>query len=636
MTQIAPPTLDTTIYERNLAALRKADPTLADRLVKATDKIMSPTQAVTRDGKLSFQTVQPDGMAHWLGRTSIPSVRAPALLANFEAGEANVLLPGIREGTETYLLTRQLSRHRAVFVWEQQTTPIGLVLRLHDLADAITDERVVFIVCSLDELTGTLVDWLNQHPGHLCPDRIMMWPWQQPGDLVACRSAIQAAYTRIEERRNQVLGEQRAQLASLVRSIDTISAAAGPTPSGTAPSLAMLSLHARDDVWRLCSGFAQAARGLGWRLASTGVQKPGDVHPLARLSQLAVQSEGGTDCALLLEITRHDVRDIWPANGPVVSWFGPLGRIDPTLPARLGKHDPLVVTSSQLAERAIEAGVEPSRVSVCPLPCLATAATNTEIADSSVDATPPDTDGRPIDVAVVANLAPTDPESHGHRLPTHMRVWNTAIDLLKARIDAFTENQIEPLLARAEEKVGSRIEDAAPRRAMVHSLGTSVANTLLWRAIVQTLVKNDISVAIRGHGWSAVPDVDWDGPAGSLADREAFFRRAKIVVHADVTGTVSLDTLLAAGAGAVLLARRHPEDDRTGGLVTLLALQQEMVGFRTVRELVAHVRWLLEKPADAKKIADRARRRCLSEHSPECRLRALWAVATSFFTAHPG
>ncbi len=612
------PMLEPAVFESNVAALHRTDPALAGRLTSTGQATgFCPVLTATRDGRRNFRITRPDGVVEWFGRTSIPSVRADALLERFEPGHANVLLPGIGEGSEARLLTHRLGRHRAVFVWEEDHAPVRLMLQLHDVAAAIAEQRLVFLVCPAEELTRTLVSWLEDHPGHLCPERIMMWPWQSPAEVAPCRTAVEAAYQQIAQERQRALADIRTRHEALP-AVDPGEPAARPAPLA-GPVIALLALHAQDQSWVLADALAAGASSLGWHPITVDVRGPGDMHPLARASRLANSHAGRPDLALLLDIGRHQVHDTLPDSVPAVCWLSPQATIDADF-ARQAAGDPVAVTSNRLAEQAAACGIDERRLTVCPAPCLA--ALDTEAPDANAD--------RPIDVAIFADLEPVDAASLGLQLPAYAQIWQTAVDLLTARIETFTDGQAEALLARAEAKMTGRIDEPILRQEIVEALSSRVPCCVLARFIAQSLVNNKINVEIHGTGWPEGFGAAIQVPARTIARRGEIMSASKMVVHADVTGQATGEALLAAGSGAVLVARIHPRDDQAGGLHTLLEPGREMLVFCNARELADQVGGLLQDEPRRRAIADRARCRCQADHTPAARLQQLRAVASSF------
>ncbi len=610
MGTIDTPALDADLFHRNLSALRTVEPELAARLEHALERVGElSAPAATRDGRVSFRVRRPDGTPGWFGRTSIPGVRAAALLEQFQPGNANVLLPGVGEGSEAALLTQRLGRHRAVFVWEECETSVCWSLHLHDFESAILDKRLVFLLCAAGDLAAALSEWLRKNPGHLCPDRIMMWPWLTFGEIVPCRAAVEAAYQRVEQERSRALATLRRESAEAPRAVS----------ASSAPVIALLGLHARDETILLADSLAAGAESLGWRPVSAVVRSPADVHPLARARRLHNDPNGRPEMAILIDITRHEVRDVLPDSVPAVCWLDPGAALDASLPARMGADDVIAVTGSWVRDRAIAGGIDARRIHVCPPPCL-TVGKDFDPADD-----------RPIDVAIVADLGPTDAASFGHRLPTHEQIWKAAVDLLKARIEEFfSEDLCDALLTRTEERLGAWIEDEATRAAMLRALGMNVAPVLLWQFLAQSLIQNEVNVSLHGGGWASFDPSDCRDPgAVTVLRRLEIVRRAKLVVHADLTGAMTADALIAAGAGAVVLARRTPRNDQAGGLGTLLAEESEIVFFSSARELLERVRQLLSDEPARRRIAQTAIRRCASDHAPAARLQTLRAMLTS-------
>jgi hypothetical protein len=624
MDQSKTPTLDPTIYDRNLAALRNAEPRLAEVLAHLPE--VGPEEvapAYTRDGRLSFRLLGPDGVPTWFGRTSIPTVRAEALLDRFDTGKANVILPGIGQGTEAALLTRRLGRHRAVFVWEPDARSVQLALRLHNLATAIEDGRLVLLVCMLPELTAALAGWLKEHPGHLCPNQMLMWPWQSMAEIAPIRSAVEIAYQRTEHDRQQALAQLRACRETIART-----SVQGPPPARSGgespppdrrdhrPVIALVALHAADNTWALTDALSDAASTLGWPVVRADIRRPGDMHSLARASRLAGSAPGTPNLAILIDVVREQVRDILPERIPAICWLS--DKAD-----RFGHpgHDMLAVTGPEVARRALAAGADARRLLVCPPPCLASPLTSPDQEQTN----------RPIDLLLVSNTGPVDAVNLAPKLPSYAQIWKVAADLLAARIESFTSDQAKTILERAEAKLAVHVDDPDTRQEMIHLLGQVLAPSLLIRFISHVLIENNVTFRIAGPGWATTFPQQAGPTVSGVQQRMTTFRQTKVVIHADCTGLSTADALLAAGCGAAVIARRHPDDTQPGGLYTLLNPDTELLVFASTRELVAQAKGLLQDPIRYREMADRAVRRCLAEHAPAARLQALKTAATSVF-----
>jgi hypothetical protein len=347
--------LDPGIFERNLTALREFQPELAAQLVQAPHWNQTYQAASTRDGQVNLR----EEGGRWFGRTSIPRVRAEALLQQFQSGSANVLLPGIGEGTETELLLQRLGRHRAIFIWEPDPSAVHLAFCLHDFSRAIRDQRLIVLVCALDQLSQALSSWLDEHVGHLSPDRILMWPWQTLAELVPCRTSLESTYHAVEQRRKRQFHQP-----------------SSPRPSVAGNNVGIVALHAREEVWGLADALSASATELGWKPVACDVRTPADVHPLARARRLA--GMGWPDWAILLDVTRRDVADLLPETIPAVSWFSPRTAFD-----HVGPGDRIAVSSPWSFERATASAARAPRSAVCMPNCRCTGGSSTPAARSS-------------------------------------------------------------------------------------------------------------------------------------------------------------------------------------------------------------------------------------------------------------
>jgi len=602
------PNLDPLILERNLAALREVDPELARQLTDLPDPAgPPPIIARTRDGRLSFRLTRPDGSLGWFGRTSIPGVRAAALLDRFDAGRANVFFPGTAEGTEIEMLLHRLGHHRAIFVWEPETAHLKLTLRLHDLSGALLAKRLVLIAGPSEQLADALCRWLAKNPGHLCPNQMMMFPWQAPADIAPIRLAVEQAYQRTERDRQTALAQVHDRWRTTRRPQGTATADA-PT------HLLILALHAVDEVWCTADALASAATKLGWQATIADIRSPGDMHSLARALRVHDSPHGPATLSILLDVVREQVADVLPAEIPTVCWLS--HRADAFHRAR---QEPVAVTAPELAATALAAGIDQKRLSVCPPPCL------TPVAPDSVE------HERPVDVVMITDTGPIDAAALAPRLPSYAQIWKAAADLLSAQIETFTTDQAEAILSRTEEKARARIDEPRTREEMLRNLAVHLAPALLHRFIAARLKENGVDFRIHGPGWQTVFPDQAGVHLTTIRQRTNVLRQAKLVIHADATGLLTGDALLAAGCGAAVIARQHASNTLLGGLDSLLSPDSEMLTFMAIRELIPALRRLLVDSENRRDLATKAMQRCLADHMPGARLEALKTAATSVF-----
>lgn len=617
------PSLDAHLFARNFDALCQSHAHLAETFTTARSRMPEFQVAPTRDDHLNFRVPGPQGGEAWFGRTSIPRVRAAALVDQFQPGNTNVLLPGIGEGTEVELLLERLGTHRAVFVWEQDPTHVLLALRLHDFASALENGRLVIVLADQAHLAEEMMRTLEALPGHYWPDRILIWPWQTAASLAGCRSAIETVQAQVEQRRQARLTDLRQHLANLP--------ARAPEDRDRPPTVALFAIHARDELRAWTDALAAAAAHAGWQVAPCLVRGPGDMHALARAGRLCTGLERAADFALLLDVCRAEIADVLPATTPAITWLSHAAGIDDTISQRIGPRDHILVADAAIADRLHALGLPADRASVRPLPLLATCAESDEPADSTGSA-------RPIDVMLVDRPAPVDPQSYGFDLPTHTAIWRVAIDLLRSDLDTFHDGQIRSLLARAERKLGARMDAPQVRERMSEALAGPVAGTLVSGRLAHLLSESGLKVATASEirsagaaGNAATPT----GRRGSLADRLDGYRRAKCVVFASTTGVVWPDVLLAVEAGAVVFWRAHPRDNAPGGLASLLAPDQEAIVFDRLAGLPKRCQRLLADPDRWGRIAAAGRQRCRSEHLPAAALPHLARIAQGFSPQSP-
>lgn len=575
------------------------------------DSLPPVDAAYTRDGLLSLRVRHTAHEWTWLGRSSIPRVRGEAILERFETGNDNVFVPGISAGYEVDRLLATLPATRAVFVWEQDAGQLALVLRVYDWSATITTRRLVLLTGNLESLTDSMVNSLRRHRGHMTPNRILGWPWLLPAEVAAICSAVQAACVICEQERAAVLAELRPRLVSA-------QAREGCIPTGGPSKVGLIRLAPHDELCRLtdvlneCLG--QGAPGGVTVVPAT----PGDVHPSVMAARIVEAVPGGLDAVVTLGHTRHAVQALLPAQLPVVSWLSAA----PNSPEQPAPKNLLFVTDSRHLAEASSRGWPTEQLRVLPHPCLA----------GNFDRDSIDSAARPVDLLVFANLPLTSPEAYGVKLPSHIHFWETAVALLRERIDTFTDDQIPALLKAAAQRSGVPIEDPQLLQQLGVCLGTHAARSLLWMHLLVGLSATDAKIALYGQGWGPAVSHLVRGPLPSISERVALLSQAKALLLADPRGEVGPDPLLAAAAGALVVARIHPHDREPGGLATLLEPGIEMTVFRRAEEVPTSLRHTVRADARRETITRKARERCATDHSPQARWAELWCTASAYFS----
>lgn len=619
------------ILRANLDALRQHDPQLAEKLTAHHRSLADWQPALGRDGIPTFCRRTGEHALQWLGRTSVPGVRAEATVERFDPGTGNVFLPGLGQGYAAELLLGRLGPHRAVFAWEPDAEMIALALCLYRWSRPIEAGRLVLLNSDADHLAVELTNWLKRHPGHLCPNRIMMWPWLSPPELAACRGAVQTAWQQIEAYRQQELTRQPLQ-ASAGPKVEASARRSQPTAFAPASVFAVgqrvgcFCLHAREEAWVLMDNVTAGLRERGCVPVVIDVRRPGDVHVLARRQRLRAEAPEGLDLALLLDTTRPEVGDILDASVPALAWLGPRSLTKANLSAQFEQNDPIIATAQRVADRLVAGGISAERIAICPHPHLL-------IADKAeaLLAEEPRADRRPVDAVLFADWPSTDPKSLGYVLPSHRQLFNTALRELKKRSDRYIAADAESLLSRAERDSGIRLEDARVRQSMISALADHVGNAIVRLAVVDALREAGLTIRVWGSGWPDRLGAIHAGPLPSLAERPSLLVESQAYIDIDVTGHIDDNLLLAAACGTLVLHRRHPTDEPAGGSPPATPLGNAWLLFRSSSDAVTTIRQITADADKRASIQGAARRKMQSDYAPGRILEALATAASSCF-----
>ena len=600
------------VFEANIAALRNVDGDLAVCL--ASQAIEPAVVAAGRDGATTFRIPGPEGTSRWFGRTSMPTVSGSALIEQFNCGEGNPALPGVGQGIEAELLVEKLPVHRAVFVVEFDPWILSLALRVHDFADAIRVGRIVLICAgggpdarSPEALGQRLAQFLIAEPGYVIPDRLLSWPWMEPGDVDPFRTVLQHGGERAVCGRSETFGPIEARLTARDR-------AAAPS-NGDDVKVVGLALAPSPGLTQCVRALAEAAEriGIDWRdcLADNPVRG-------CTLAHLKRVDEHEPALAVAFDHVRKDLPTVFPVDLPLVTWFDTPTLVCEALRDRLGDRDRLCPSSSHLAGQLTAIGVPGERIRVVPLFATGPASDALRVNEAVAQR-------YRCDVAVFADGADLTPGTWGLKLESHERLYHALVDRLTREGHRFHAHLADPVLTQVESKLKLTLQDDGVRAVMRRQIEQVIGPTLIRLAVVRELTAASLDVRLYGTGWETHESVKslWHGALADADEMHQALAGARLVVHIDPSGQVSREVFEAAAANRPVLARSHPYDERPGGLATLFEIGSEVLTYSVPREAAALAAHLIGDPDAALQIAAAANARVRADHTAAHRLRQI-------------
>ncbi|MCK6457393.1 MAG: hypothetical protein L6Q92_12805 [Phycisphaerae bacterium] len=536
---------DPAIVTANLDALRIVDATAA-RAVESAALPAGLELRATRDAALNYWW--PDaGGGRWLGRTSLPAARSAGLIESFAFGPGNVLLVECGGGHELLALLQRLPAHAAVFVIEPDVQEIALLLRLHDVAQAVAARRLWLFAG--DGAWDAAADAMRREPGLLPPQRVLAWPWwttQRVREITERVTALAADVGRHREARLREL--------------------AAPAVAPRVGSTAVLALHPSRESVRL-------AERLAWGLDERCVpatrfcrDAPARMHSLALAEHLHATAP---ERAILVDALRADADRCLMPDVRVISWLSPGFNVSAEWIAAIGPRDRLVVSTAAQLAAARAAGFDATRLVHLP-------------PAARIVPTTPRRRG-----VLVADVGGTDARAVGLTLTSHVALWNELVAVVERVAGACTARDAERLLRDAEHRSGVSLDDADVRTEFVRRVREFLIPTLVNRAIVHALQGANIEADVYGEGWPAT----FDSSLRLAGVRPPADTAYDWVIHGAVTDEPDADLLDAVAAGAVPMIRvgsDHRLPDAFGALlgdrhVLTFASPDELV--RTIRQL---------------------------------------------------
>lgn len=473
----APPSAalpDTAILENNLAALRKSHPDAAMQLPGARGpETLAPTKG--RDGAPTYTWTDADGRTHWLGRTTMPTLRAAALVDAFQQGDGNILFAGFGHGTEVDLLRRRLAAHQAIIVVEDCPWTAACVLRLYNFSREIREGRLLLFIGP--NAWQDLERFLTENDGYREPQRILSWPWFD-------RPQIAEITQRLTEMNARLAAHRAGGLAACL-SRKPVSTNA-PTP----PRLAILSTVADSRIRREAQVLSSAAELLGWRTESFVLDHPAKVHPLGIRRALG---ELAPTLCLLLDVSPSMLPYPLPEGEAIVlcTHGEPLSK---EWLAKLGASVRLGVANQSQQRQALEDGVPENNILVVP-PAAQGGLGRDHSRRAESDA----------GLIVVADRIDPSAEAAGLHLASHRRLWEAAGTLLASRCDSYHDDHAADVLTAAAKQAKITLTSEEVRAGLVERIRGRLGPAVIRAAFLEFLQVNIGVFDLFGGGWESDP-----------------------------------------------------------------------------------------------------------------------------------
>jgi len=650
---ITPPVPDPTIFSANIAALEAFLPTTAEYLRTATPPA-SIQFVAGRDASPTFAWTDEQDRLHWLGRTSMPSVSGPALVDAFEPGERNVLLCGFGQGGEVRLLLQRLAPYQAVMAVDECAWAVSHSLRLYNFADDLRNGRLLLFVGP--DAWKALRDFLLDHDGTLTPERVLSWPWFDPGMVTNVTNHLSAIGSEVSMHRASKHAELRR-------------ARAEDRGSSGEHSIAIVSNVAEARIRTFAHRLKVAADSLGRHCVSFVLDSPATVHPHAIESALW---EASPELLVLLDVAPDALQyELPPAPKFVVcthrqpiatSWL-----------KRLPSSVKLGVMTEQQRAKAVESGFDTSRLLLLPPAAMAGL-----VARTSPDRQPLTTRGKmedsgsetplvtvtttgetpvpqychgpsavsdqPSAIIVIAGGCDATADAVGLHLASHRALWEAAARILRTQCDTYHDDRAEAVLREAEKELRIELDSQEVRRGLVTRIREILGPAVVRRAHCLALAEARIEFDLFG-GWRHDPILGkydrgrWPADCGlaiaecglgidgnlqsAIGNRKSALSGRGLIISIESSGLIRSALLDGIACGLAAAVRSHPSDRTPAGLSTVLDPIEHVWRFESRQALVELVRKFQDRPAAFQQRAATATRHINAHHTWTSRLTAI-------------
>ena len=592
-------------YRLNIEALEAFLPELADA-VDAQPIPDSVTPATGRDGCDTFRVRDTDGSFAWFGRSSMPSVSADVLLADFVSDGRNVVLPGVLTGHEPAALAAKVPAHTAVFVIEPSLLATKLAMHLGDYVSLLRSGRLVFMVAEPDDIVESFRRFFEAHPGYELPSHLLPVPYCSARQI----SRLQA---QLELAAQVVVPAQRDHLQRLV---DVMGARPG-RPMPEKPRVAILGTDAGPHAIEQARRVARAMGAMGWTHRICVPDAPGQCHTLMRM---AAVERVDADLVLFVNTLPGPHGAMLPSHVSPACWLLPEAVVPATVDAAESERTTFFAAAPCICDALIAAGVPTERIERCDVAADDTVHRPVELSEA-------DRAELAVDVAVIADVPDDRPAVCQVELASHLVLWRALQDVTAARADRYTDAMATELVDEAQAVSGTSLFDDNMRAQFEALLKARIAPATLARVVVDTLVGQGYGVACWGYGWSESADgVERRRgaiPTGAALNR--VYQGASVVVLPQAA-PLSLQRALDALAGGASVVCRAWGASFRDAFPDLASLEPHLHFYETRNQLAGRVRKLLDRRAGVAEAANAARAMVMAEHTTARRLQHLVAT----------
>ena len=585
-------------YRANVAALEAGQPDLV-RLLDGVEIPAFVERTIGRDGSDTFRIHHDGGSWEWFGRSSMPTVSAPAVLADLHPDGRNVILPAIGTGREAVVAIEHTASYCAVFVFERDPLALKLALHLVDLAELIRGGRLV-LLCGPDAIP-VLTEFFTAHSGFEFPQRMMPLPVIPQEEQERVRLLIESAVPRVAQ----------VQWTDAGRAVEEFK---GRTDGGLPgePRVTLLSRDPRGETLELAERLRCTLERMSWPVECSVPDRPDRCHTVARLHAVC---RHGAELVVLLNCLKGPLRPFLPPGLPMCSWLTNTDSIEVALREGLEGNEAIFVARPAMIRRLEEAGATAGQLRLLECGVGQAAFRPVELDES-------DRCRLGCDVAIPADGWDVRPAALHINLASHVRLWEESRKIAAGLVSQWQDGLADEILERASRTCEVRLVDTDLRRRFSELIRRRLVPMLLARAMAERLSGDGLRVTLWGHQWETYESVEHlaRGPIGPVDERNLLYNAATVVllpVYHDDTARTVLECL-AAGGCPVFRRPEQPLDELHPQLAEVFDV---VPAGGSLDELAERVREMLADADRRASVVQAGRALVLGRHTLEHRLR---------------